>query len=631
MKPVRNYGAVALLLAAGAGCDFADPARPEPWVPHAALLARPADLPPSTDAIIDAIDAAFDPAAAMDTVAFMSRFWRVASNDGYIASLERLRARLVEGGFQPRPAAAGAAAVWLEEFESGQRGWDHTRGTLTLIRDDSALGAAALASPDRAEVLLSRESHRLALCINSFSTPEGGLVAPLVDVGAGADEDFAGLDVAGTVVLGDAPVGPLWQRAVVQHGAAGVVSTALADYISPDRADSPVTTPREQWEILQWGAIPYDEERRSFGFKASPRAAHRLREELGAGTARVRVEIASSFTTRPNRTLVAEIPGRRRPAERIVLVAHVQEPGANDNASGSATLAELARAMRQALRTGHVEPPARTLTFLWLDEIRGSRRWLQDHPDIAAGVRFMFSLDMTGQDTSRTGGTFLIEKWPDPAAVWDRPSDPHSEWGRGEVEEESLRGDLINDLHLAVCARVAAGTDWVVRTNPYEGGSDHTVFGEAGIPSVLNWHFTDRFYHTNYDTPDKTSPETMRRVGVSVGTSAMLLASGRDDEAVAIAALVQAAGRARLELEAWQGRGLMAAAADRQSAAAEERRVRAAWRRWYAEALESVLRLPVAEPSAELRQLVSEGAAEFLERGPGASSARETSARSAGQ
>ena len=42
----------------------------------------------------------------------------------------------------------------------------------------------------------------------------------------------------------------------------------------------------------------------------------------------------------------------------------------------------------------------------------------------------MFSLDMTGEDVRKTGGSFLIERYPDPGAVWDRPWDPHTEWGR---------------------------------------------------------------------------------------------------------------------------------------------------------------------------------------------------------
>ena len=97
-------------------------------------------------------------------------------------------------------------------------------------------------------------------------------------------------------------------------------------------------------------------------------------------------------------------------------------------------------------------------------------------------MQYMFSLDMTGEDTAKTGGTFLIEKQADPSAVWARPSDPHTEWGAGEVKAESLKGSLLNDLHLAVCLRRATDTGWVVRTNPYEGGSDHTAFTNAGIP-----------------------------------------------------------------------------------------------------------------------------------------------------
>ena len=71
------------------------------------------------------------------------------------------------------------------------------------------------------------------------------------------------------------------------------------------------------------------------------------------------------------------------------------------------------------------------------------------------------------------------------------------------MKANTLKGSLLNDLHLAACLRQAKETKWVVRTNPYEGGSDHTVFAEAGVPSLLNWHFTDRFYHTNLDRPTR--------------------------------------------------------------------------------------------------------------------------------
>jgi aminopeptidase YwaD len=369
-----------------------------------------------------------------------------------------------------------------------------------------------------------------------------------------------------------------------------------------------------QKDVLQWGSIPYDPAMGSFAFKASWRAASRMREALAKGHVTVHVDIASAFYDGQHRTLVAEIPGRSKPEERIVLVAHVQEPGANDNASGSATLYGLARALHEAIDAGALPHPERTLTFLWLDEIRGSREWIAAHPEQAKQVRYMMSLDMTGQDTAKTGGTFLIEKQADPTAVWPRPSDPNSEWGRGDVKAEALRGSLLNDVHIAVARRRAADTGWVVRTNPYEGGSDHTVFANAGVPSLLNWHFTDRFYHTNQDTPDKTSPVTMEHVGIAVATSAWFLASA--DEADARAVLESARGAASRASRSSGSRApeLVAAASDRAAAEKTEQQVIAAWIKWYGEAFDSVLTLPAGEPSAELREAVEAAKARLKPR-----------------
>jgi Zn-dependent M28 family amino/carboxypeptidase len=287
------------------------------------------------------------------------------------------------------------------------------------------------------------------------------------------------------------------------------------------------------------------------------------------------------------------------------MAAHIQEPGANDDASGCATLYGLAKALAGAIADGALPRPDRTLTFLWVDEIRGSREWIASHPAEAKGVQYMFSLDMTGEDTSKTGGTFLIEKQADPSAVWPRPSDPHSEWGAGQVKAEALKGSLLNDLHIAVAGRRARDTGWVVRTNPYEGGSDHTVFAAAGVPSLLNWHFTDRFYHTNQDTPDKTSAHEMEHVGLAVATSAWVLASATEADAAAVLTLLEAAAARRLEVERVQGPALVLASPDRAAAEAVERQVLAAWIKWYGEAFESVLRLPVAPPSPDLRARVA--------------------------
>ena len=218
--------------------------------------------------------------------------------------------------------------------------------------------------------------------------------------------------------------------------------------------------------------------------------------------------------------------------------------------------------------------------------MRVSREWLRADAARAKNVRYMISFDMTGEDTTKTGGTFLIEKEPDPSAVWFRPSDPHTEWwGGGAYRADGLEGSLLNDLVLASCLRRARDTGWNVQTNPYEGGSDHSIFLQAKVPALLATHFTDRYYHTNLDRADKTSPAEMANVGIAIGTAAMLLASAGEEEALAVADLVAAAAERRLALEATQG---------------AEPAILDAWRTWYRKALESVLLLPAGGPTEKL-------------------------------
>ena len=501
-------------------------------------------LPPVAEGIYQALSTRVDAEVAMATVRVMAPTWRLAGNPAFEQSQQYIFDRLAAAGLSPR----------FETFADNSTGWEQVTGTLRL-------GGAA------GEVVLSREIHRVSLAIDSFSTPVGGATFRLVDAGAGnSAAAYEGKDVKGAIVLASGPLGAAWQQAVRNRGAAGVIASEIAAYTRPDQ------TP----DVLQWGRIPFDEALKSFGFKATPRAARRLREELAKGPALVHVEIETVFHRRPNRTLAVDIPGRLKAAQRVLLVAHVQEPGANDNASGCGTLLAAALAMQDALRSGAVPAPDRTITFLWVDEIRGSQQWIKDHPEDARRVLAMLSLDMTGEDTALTGGTFLIEKSPDPSAVWERPSDPHSEWGAGKVDPASVQGSFLNDLHLAVAQRRARDTGWVVRTNPYEGGSDHTVFTNAGVPALLNWHFTDRYYHTNLDTVEKTSPAEMQHVGIAVATTALYLSSAGRSEVAPMTKLMEVARDARM-------------ATENQNNATPE--ILAAWRKWYGEAIDSVSRL----------------------------------------
>ena len=501
-------------------------------------------LPPRAETIYGQLAKTTDAKVAMDVVTFMAPMWRLAGNPAFEQSQQFIFDRLAAAGLQPK----------YEEYANGGQGWEYVRGTVRL-------------GGPSGEILLSRETHRVALAINSMSTPPGGVTLRLVDAGTGTtDAVYDGKDVKGAIVLASGNVSQAWNFAARARGAAGVISTAIPGYNRP--ADTP--------DVLQWGNIAYVESLHSWAFKATPRVAARLRAELAKGEVKLHVDIETKFHQRPNRTLVVEIPGRTHPEQRVVLAAHVQEPGANDNASGCGTLLAAALAMQDGIRRGSLPAPGRTLTFLWVDEISGSRQWIKDHADQVKDVVAMLSLDMTGEDTAKTGGTFLIEKEPDPSAVWERPSDPHSEWGAGRVDPAIVRGSFLNDLHLAVALRRARDTNWVVRTNPYEGGSDHTVFVTAHVPALLSWHFTDRYYHTNLDTTDKVSATEMQHVAIVVGTTSLFLASADQTDAAAMTKLMETARDARL-------------ATEQHNNATPE--ILQAWRKWYDEAIASVSRL----------------------------------------
>src|SRR5690349_15700829 len=110
--------------------------------------------------------------------------------------------------------------------------------------------------------------------------------------------------------------------------------------------------------------------------------------------------------------VVGTIPGTDPSAGEVVLTAHLchESAGANDNASGSAAILEVARALSAAIRKGALPTPARTIRFLWLPEISGSQAYLARHPEIVGRLVAGVHMDMVGGLLSTTHGTFHLSR-----------------------------------------------------------------------------------------------------------------------------------------------------------------------------------------------------------------------------
>src|SRR5690606_34765200 len=248
-------------------------------------------------------------------------------------------------------------------------------------------------------------------------------------------------------------------------------------------------------------------------------AKEKLKAQLERGPVSVLVHVDTKTYESEELTVVANVKGSELPLESLVFSAHIQEPGANDNATGVGTQLEMAMLTADFIKAKKLNLK-RTLTFLWGDEIISTRRYIQEDDKREPNINWGISLDMVGENTELTGGTFLIEKMPDPSAIWTRGDDKHSEWGGRPLKLGDMRPHYFNNYIIEIFEAQGKHANWIVKTNPFEGGSDHTPFLQADIPGLLLWHFTDQFYHTDNDRLDKVSQATM----VNVGTAALVSA-----------------------------------------------------------------------------------------------------------
>jgi len=548
-------------LAALSGAVALGGAAPAPLVAQGTTTPVREVVPAPFRAITDAVHRGIDGRRAFTTVDYVQRYFRLPGNEGFDLAIDSVASLLRAAGYvEESKAGAGDRFVYrIESRAMANEAWTPREARLTIVGRNAPLQSLA--------------TNLNMIAINSVSTPEGGVTAALVDVGAGSDSAFKATDVTGAIVLttGNARlVLPRAQRA----GALGVLATqTLPAYNQQSKH------PR----AIQFTGIARDTIRPGWVVWVSKQSYDTLQAALRAGPVQVNTLVRTSFARRPERTLVAEIRGRTRPDERFVYSAHVQEPGANDNASGVGALAEMARVAARIVRSGAANPQ-RTLTMLWGDEIRSTQRYLAEDSVRRAGVKWGMSLDMVGENTARTGGTFLIEKMPDPSAVWVRGADQHSEWGGSAIEEKAIVNHWFNDFVRSRCLDRARATKWVVKANPFEGGSDHTPFLRAGIPAVLLWHFTDTFYHTDLDRIDNVSAATLGNVGACALTTGLLLTEGTP--AIARAALDELAATAEraLRTQAALSRDTLARGGSRE----HEQHILDAWGAYYVGAIERV-------------------------------------------
>jgi len=190
----------------------------------------------------------------------------------------------------------------------------------------------------------------------------------------------------------------------------------------------------------------------------------------------------------PTFNTIAEIKGKEKPDEYVILSAHFDSwdggTGATDNGTGTLVMMEAMRILKKI----YPNPKRTILVGHWGSEeqgLNGSRAFVEDHPEIVKNIQAVFNQDNgTGRVVNISGAGYLhsyeyLSRW-----LYAVPKDITKH----------------------------------IKTNfpgtPSGGGSDNASFNAAGAPSFglfsLNWSYWNYTWHTNRDTYDKIIFDDLR-------------------------------------------------------------------------------------------------------------------------
>jgi Zn-dependent M28 family amino/carboxypeptidase len=268
--------------------------------------------------------------------------------------------------------------------------------------------------------------------------------------------------------------------------------------------DGPETSPPE---FNAARAMQYTKEIVAFGPRPIGSASHKKVEDYILSHLKGDDVEQDAFTVNttegkfPVRNIIAKFPGTR---EGIVVIAShydtnwplkdVAYVGANDGASSSGLLLELANQLRGKKLNGY------SVWLLW-DDAEESMRLPWYDPEALYGVRHL--ADKWQQDgTIKNIKAFLLEDMIGDADL--------------NIERDQNSTPWLEDVVYQGATRLGAQSHFFERTSMIS--DDHIPFVQRGVPSAdlidFSYGYNNVFWHTTQDTVDKLSPKSLEIVGM---------------------------------------------------------------------------------------------------------------------
>ena len=380
------------------------------------------------------------------------------------------------------------------------------------------------------------------------------LTAELVAVGQGAAADFEGKDVKGKFVLSLAPGGlaAIYQRAIAAGavGALGISAIGAGDRAVdyPDQIVS--TTVSAQPGTVAWAL--------------SPKKARALETLLNRGqTVTIHSIVRSEQVPNKQEIVHAEIPGDGSTTQEVAIGGHLFEgyikQGANDDNSGCALTLEVGRAYLKLIREGKLPKPKRTINFQWVQEISGTRQWLDAHPDKARRIVGDLNFDMEALRLTLSRSYWIMQRTPDtfPSYINDVGQSLMEYVSELTRERVRYRANGYQPV-FSITSPNGSSDAFYIKIDQHYGSSDHVTYMQYGIPAVMFITWPDMWYHSSQDTPDKQDPTQYKRAAVVATGALAVIATGGDELAARVTSENLARGTERMGANERKGTAYLA-------------------------------------------------------------------------
>ena len=465
--------------------------------------------------VIDALAKELSGERAHETIKAISANHRVRGSRPFRSAADFIVARAREGGLEdPKVEEFPADGKIFYGTQRSRPPWD---AEFAELWEMSAGGNKLITSWEKEPMSVAEDSE------------SGDVTAELIDVGAGsAEKDYAGKDVKGKLILISSQADAGVSLGVAKYGAAGIISYAQNQHTGwwGDNTD-----------LVRWGHLDTFSPTKTFAFMVSPKTATSLKDRLARGekiTLHAKVKAGQHPGAYSIATAMIRGADPRLSQQEIVFSCHLDHPnpGANDNASGCATILEVGVTLSKLIKTGTIPRPARTIRFVWPPEVEGTMAILNARPDWARRIRAVIHMDMVGAGLE-SKSVFHVSGGPGslPSFVYDI-AQTFGAW----VNDQTYKYAATGESKYPLVSPKGGKEPLLAALDEYDMGSDHDVYQDAswGIPAIYLHDWPDRYIHTTWDTPERIDPTKLLRAAFIGAASGYFLAAMSPHDTTAV-------------------------------------------------------------------------------------------------